>query len=111
MNPSITEMIEARVKELDKKCGSSFAVGGFLTIDFGDKFRLDQGLMNDWLRTTLTEVAGYAREEERTNFMEIIKWLNGEVGEFPECPDGKRYCWRTEMMRRVSPLTAPDNKV
>ena len=50
--------IKETIQEFDKKCGSSYAVGGFLTTDLGDKFRLDQLLMNDWLRTVQEYVEG-----------------------------------------------------
>lgn len=57
----------------------------------------------------LSHATKEAREDRDAEWMEIIKWLSGEVGEFPICPDGARYCWRTELRKKVVVLSPNKN--
>lgn len=62
------------------------------------------------LRTALTTIDQNARESRDKEWMEIVTWLTGEEGDFPSCPDGARYCWRTELRKKVEALFHPLNK-
>lgn len=66
-------------EEFDQKSKTSYARGGFLTIDFGDKWELDSESIKSFIRQAISE----AVEEERkriANCLSGINWTHSQTG-------------------------------
>ncbi len=58
----------------------------------------------------LTSIDQQAREEERKKVEDVISWLLGENGDFPDLSQKPHYKFRTELRKKWNDITNPPNK-
>ena len=99
----MSEQKEKWEEDFDEKSKTSYANGGFLTIDYGDRWKLDTECVKAFIRQALYEAVKEERERIYKKIDELDSlYINNEKNQNWMIPGGRWMLERNEVLSIIN---------